>query len=286
MASLRTGIPKRHLPPRRRVLPCVQIVQLVGNNNAATVAAIFNVFDEGGVDERIVRAPSVSLPWRNLRTLAFPFAMCPVDVWCAALAECPLIENCMVTVSPPAGRLPGSAIRLGYLESLRLTTHNGAGDVFLSSLVAPRLKHCGLQGNIAMTALLNFQKRSEFNLECLAMLLRLPTNDICPLLHGLPTLQSLALMVASTEHFPDDVWTRIALGELLPSLRSLILTPRVAQMPSLPGGGYRDELGIMQDGQGVKDRITLEVVFVDVSPNDVSALKEGLGPAGEVQCIG
>ncbi|KAJ7060708.1 hypothetical protein C8F01DRAFT_1253196 [Mycena amicta] len=223
MASLRTGIPKRHLPPRRRVLPCVQIVELVGNNNAATVAAIFNVIDEGGLDERIVRAPK---------------------------------------------------IRLGYLESLRLTTLNGAGDVFLSSLVAPRLKHCGLQGNIAMTALLIFQKRSEFSLECLAMLLRLPTNDIYPLLHGLHTLQSLALMVASTEHFPDDVWTRIAMGELLPSLRSLILTPRVAQMPSLVAAIRMN----WELSETDKDRIALEVVFMDVSPNDVSALKEGLGP--------
>ncbi|KAJ7069094.1 hypothetical protein C8F01DRAFT_1077738 [Mycena amicta] len=229
------------------------ITNLIDDDTVATVEAIFAGFDDGAVGseaaQRILRATSVSLPWKGLRKLEFPFTMCPVNVWCEALAECPQIEVCMVAVSPGGSeRLPGSEIRLEHLQFIYLVTLDGAGEVLLRSLVAPTLKTCGVQGHVAVNALLDFQTRSGFNLDVLIMVFRLPEDDIYPLLHGLPTLGALGVILASTEHFPDDVWTQIALGENW----ELCETD--------------------------KERIALQVFFKGLHPNDVNALKEGLEP--------
>ncbi|KAF7304194.1 F-box domain-containing protein [Mycena indigotica] len=250
---------------------------LMDNLGEETIGPIFN--DNGGVGNGTAsafRATDVVLPWRNLRSLEFMFTMCPFDIWLNALSQCPLLERCLIGVSP--GPLPVSPIqiRLENLDYIYIMSAEGGGDILLSSLVTPNLRSCSLQGHISVRSLFDFQRRSGFELIVLVTLLNIPTNDVYPLLEAFPTLVFLGFVMATTEHYPEDVWSRIARREVLPNLLYLIITPRVSQISALADAIAQNwELA---EQAPESERSPLKVWFLAVPPRDVALLKEGLEP--------
>ncbi|KAF7296746.1 F-box domain-containing protein [Mycena indigotica] len=232
-------------------------------------------------------AAGVELPWRNLRSLEFVCTMCSTDVWLNIFPQCPLLEICHIGVRPgpePPARATESLpvqIRLENLDYIYLVSAGSGGDTLLASLVAPNLQRCGLQGQISTRALFAFQTRSGFALRVLVTVLHIATLDVYPLLEYFPTLNSLGFCVAATEHFPPDIWARIARRELLPELLCLMLTPRVEQVAAVATAieeNWKRAVGAGTAYLGVK--------FVSVPPDDVPLLEEALAPLARYEAFG
>nr|GAT61161.1 predicted protein [Mycena chlorophos] len=84
----------------------------------------------------------------------------------------------------------------------------------------------------------------------------------------------ISFVLASTEHFPEALWLRLADGELLPNLKTIMLTPRPAQMPALVAAISRNWEHWQQGGHPE----VLEVIFCGVFPLDEEAVREGIKP--------
>ncbi|KAJ7510968.1 hypothetical protein B0H11DRAFT_2215707 [Mycena galericulata] len=229
----------------------------------------------GNVDETapIWSAPTVSLPWSQLRAVGFILTACPPDVWCSVLAQCPQIERCELGVRPGTPPVTLGHIRLVRLEFLYLFGWAGASDQLLDCIVAPKLRNLAFCGEIVSSTIANFRLRSLFTLEICYLAVHIAHHDVEILFQNLSDITFLIIPFFSTEHFPAIVWDRIGRAEFLPQLRRLIIQPRPSQMTMLV-----DMIRTRWEAAATTGQTSLKVMFSDVTNEHRPAVNEGLKP--------
>jgi hypothetical protein len=218
-------------------------------------------------------APTVSLPWSQLRFFSFLHTACTPAVWCSILLECPNVVRCELGVKPgPRISETQPEIHLECLDRLYLFGWHGASDVFLESLVAPRLKILMINGQIVPSTIARFQTQSRFELDTFSVEFEIGADDAETLFQDMHDTKDLFLLV-STEHFYPRIWDRVCRGELLPQLRCLVLHPRPAQMPVLV-----DFIASSWERAQTERRNALRVILFNVLSEEFLVVNEGLKP--------
>ncbi|KAF7299873.1 hypothetical protein HMN09_00994400 [Mycena chlorophos] len=228
-------------------------------------------------------SPVLLLPWRTLRALKLSDSPRPWGFWYEALAQCRQLEHLDISVYHPG---PGSEseseaqttgtskpiIELEYLTELQLAANGTAGVVLLSYLRAPALKALGLRGQFPIASVFSLHSRSDklLALNTFLITFHISTSDAYAIFSAFPGLSTFGIFLASTEHFPDELWSGLTTGRLLPKLTELLISPRRAQIPAL--------VRAMSQFWDSDRAESLEVIFHVLLPEDKEAMEEDLQP--------